>query len=298
VSARRDGGRTNPLARLGRLTGCLMTGSLVAASGVAVAATPIDVASSSPDVTIDVGGTVYADEDVAVDDLGGMSMAEDLGGLVPDSAVDAFHREYGGDRLFSLETTLSLPGSVVAGPEDVVRWDGSAYTLELDGTAEGVPSGVGIDAVSRDRDGELLVSFDVSVSLDGTTFADEDIASFSGGLFTMLMDGSAEGVDVALDLDGLHRYPWSRALAVSFDGSGSVGGVAFDDEDVVELATDGSWSLALDASGIDPDWSASDAQGLHLVPEPGLLVSLAAGSGVLGLLGRRRRPVARAAGRG
>ncbi len=90
----------------------------------------------------------------------------------------------------------------------------------------------------------------------------------------------------------MHLLPDGDA-AGSFDVSGELGGVSFDDEDVVRLDVDTlSRSLLLDASARDADWGPADADAVSL-PEPGFLPLLAAGLVGLALLDRvRMRTVA------
>ena len=92
----------------------------------------------------------------------------------------------------------------------------------------------------------------------------------------------------ALDLDGARDFGNGR-LGLSFDGTGQVGGVDFEDEDVLEYdSVMDTWSLAYDGSvqhsalGGGPDLDAVS------VPEPGRLLLLISGIAFLLLLGRRR----------
>ena len=163
------------------------------------------------------------------------------------------------------------------------------YTIEFDASAEGVPPGVQIDALSQNTAGNLVVSFNTTVELSGATFQDEDLVEVDGANFTSFFDGSAEGVDAVLDVDGAHVFPGSDFLALSFDISGTVGGIYFDDEDVLEFDPgSGTWEMAWDTSVERPEWpSGSDVDAVHLVPEPGALAMLTAGSGLLAWLYRR-----------
>ena len=121
------------------------------------------------------------------------------------------------------------------------------------------PAGTGVDAGTVDGS-DLLVSFDVTVPLSGTLFADEDLARWDGAGFSLAFDGSAAGVDPALDLDGAHRLT-NGHLLLSFDGFGAVGGLSFADEDVLERdPVGGTWELASDASLAYPGWPPADAQ--------------------------------------
>ena len=97
-----------------------------------------------------------------------------------------------------------------------------------------------------------------------------------------------EGIDEALDVDAAQHLGGPN-WALSFDTSGSVGGIDFDDEDVLEY--DGSaWTLAFDGSTQDPDWAAADLDAVF-VPEPAQCVMLVAGALTLGALRRRRRKI-------
>jgi hypothetical protein len=232
---------------------------------------------------------VTTDENVAVDNLVGLVALEPLGALPAAADVSGFELLWNGDRLLCFDTTVELPGPVVAEPGDVVRYDGSVFSTELDASANGVPAGVACDAIALGGGSSLLLSFDVTAALPGGVVAeDEDLVLLSApGTWIPFFDGSAEGVPAELDVDGAYLFA-SGNLALSFDGSGELGGVAFDDEDVLEYDPGGpTWSLAYDGSAQDPDWAAADADAIAL-PEPGLLLLL--GNSILGLLalGRSR----------
>jgi len=229
----------------------------------------------SPDVTVSLSGTVVADEDAAVDDLAGTVGLADLGTLPAATEVDAYSVD-GSDRLFSLDTTTQLTGGLVAVPADVVRYDGATYTLAFDSLAAGVPDGANVDAVSIAGTG-LYLSFDTTVDLgSGVTPADEDLVLFTGGGFVIAFDGSAAGLDPALDLDAANVQP-DGSFVLSLDQAGTIGGVVFDDDTV--LIHDGStWAVAVDASDQDAGFGAAD---LVAVPEPGVGPGLVLGAAAL-----------------
>lgn len=261
----------------------------VLALGVGVSSAQVPV-SLSPDVTFDLASAslVPSDHDVVVDDSGSLSL-EPLGPFPAASELSGYEID-GSDRLLCFETTVELPGPVVARPGDVVRQTGASFSIELDAEANGVPAGARCDALTRDLAGNLWLSFDVGVELPGAVFVDDsDLVRLDApSTWTVVFEAAGAGVPDALDLDGASRLP-DGDLWLSFDGSESLGGVEFGDEDVLEYDTTlATWSLAYDASAQDAAWRSADADAVAL-PEPGLGMALAAGVAALLLLPRRRR---------
>ncbi|MAG33992.1 MAG: hypothetical protein CL908_24195 [Deltaproteobacteria bacterium] len=245
-----------------------------------------EVVSASPDIQIAIGvaGLATADEAVAADNQLGIVLLENLGSLPGSADVVAFGLDLGGDRLFVLDTTAALAGGVTASRGDVVRYDGASYSIEFDASAAGVPAGSVADAVSIAADG-LLLSFDTTVALPGLTVADEDLVHWDGAVFSLALDGSAEGIDAAHDVDAAQDLG-GGAFLVSLDTMGTVGGITAADEDVLRF--DGStWSLEFDASGADADWASADLDAIQ-VPEPGGVALLVAGSVFLSLAAQQR----------
>ena len=270
-----------PVARAHRLAARL---AVVAGLGLAPwAAEGADVSASS-DVAAELGtnAVTAADEDVLTDAMLGPVTPIALGSLPEAADVVAYAALSGGEFLLAFDTTVELSGPLTARRGDIVRYDGvSTYSIELDASSAGVPAGVVADAVSETTGG-LLLSFDITADLGGSlVVADEDLVHWNGSSFALVLDGSAAGIHEALDVDAVHDSG-SQVYAVSFDGSGSVGGVDFADEDVLSYDAVGtSWTLAYDASAQDADWEAADLDAVAL-PEPGLPAALAAGGAALG----------------
>lgn len=251
----------------------------------------ISEVSASPDIAVDLSGVPVRSREAAIDDLMGGIVIENFGGLVEGANVDAYHADGCCAVLFSTDTTVSLPGGMVAAPEDVMRLSVGGYALEFDGSVAGVPPGASVDAVTRLTSGELVLSFDVTVDLgSGIVVADEDLVQWDGANFTLLFDGSTAGIDAALDLDGADVIGGS-AFALSYDGSGSVGSVSFHDEDLLVVdVSNPSFVLLFDASAAHSGWSGADLDAVS-VPEPSVLTTLAAGTALLLVLAGRRNSV-------
>lgn len=260
---------------------------LAAALVVPLSSQAQEVVAASPDVTITLGAgnVVTTDHAVAADNQLGVVALQNLG-PIPDSAdVTGYQDAGGGIYLFSVDTTVALTGGVVATPSDVVSWNGATHSLLFDGSARGIPNGVEVDAVGFSNG--LVLSFDTDVSLPGgLTAADEDLVKVIGSTYSIVFDGSSFGIDRALDVDGAQAVPGGGYL-VSFDTSGTVGSVNFQDEDILRNVG-GTWSMEFDASAADADWGPADMDALQ-VPEPTMGASIVAGLCGLAALVRRRR---------
>lgn len=241
----------------------------------------------SADTTVTLSGTTFRDHDALVDDEGGNTTLLSLGTLPDATDVTAYHLFSSGDQLFSLDIGADLGGGVVVTSGDVVRFDGTDYTIEFNASAEGVPDGVGVDATTIHSSGDPMYSFDTTVDLGGgVTAQDDDLVRFDGlSSYTVLFDGSAQGVPAGMDLDGADYRASDGHLFLSFDGSGSLGGVNFDDEDILEFDSSGpTWSLFYDGSAEHVELAPAD---VIAVPEPARSLLLLAGGALLGLCWRR-----------
>lgn len=264
-----------------------IAGVFVLALSAAPAVFAQQVVSVSPDVTIQLGAAnvTTADQAVAADNQLGIVALQNLG-AIPDSADVTGYADAGNaTHLFSVDTTVALSGGVTATPSDVVSWNGATHALVFDGSAAGIPSGVQIDALGFSNG--FVLSFDTDVSLPGgVTAADEDLVKVISGNYTVVFDGSANGIDRSLDVDGAQAIA-GGAYLFSFDTAGTVGAITFQDEDILRHAG-GVWSMEYDASAADVDWGPADLDALQ-VPEPSAVMMLVGGGLALAGLGRRSR---------
>jgi hypothetical protein len=224
----------------------------------------------SPDTAIAIGGEVLGADEVGEDDLAGTVAFTGTGVALPPGAnLTAFQRLAGGGALFSADVAIDLPGSATARPGDVVRRTVGDPSLAFSGSALDLPPGARIDAVLDVGGADLWLSFDTTVSLGGVVAADEDLVRLSrgGAVAVLAYDGSAQGIDLALDLDAADRLADGRLL-LSFDGYGRVGGVVFADEDVLLFdPAAGSYALVYDGSAQHAAWLAADLDALDAPPD-------------------------------
>ncbi len=221
----------------------------------------IESVELSLDTTTDFGTEVLGPEEVGEDDLAGDVTFTGVGVSLP-LGVDtvAFHRLPGGEVLFAVDTTVALADGLFVTPRDVVRAGAKGASLALDGAALGVPAGARVDALSTLPNGDLLVSFDVTTVWKGEAFADEDVVQVDAdGSVSPFFQAAMVGIDPALDLDALHRLANGKLLA-SFDGTGSVDGVTFADEDLlaIDLMLGQVTGLAYEPSSRFPSVVATD----------------------------------------
>ena len=229
-----------------------------------LAATPLSEIRVSPDTTCTLSGTTADDGSVVRDDLSGSVTLVAIGSIPAEADLDGYNVRPNGVRLLSFDTTVVLPGGVTAQPGDVVRYDGASYAIEFNAAAVGIGQGVNLDAVAV-YGNSLLLSFDTAFDIGGLHVEPADLVLFDGSTFSTFFSGSLAGIAPGLNLDAADYLPCNGHLLLSFDASGTIGGVAFDDEDVLEFDRSSTWEMAYDGSAHDPNWGPADLDAVHAV---------------------------------
>jgi hypothetical protein len=239
----------------------------------AMAATPLAAVHLTPDTAILLGGNdqIVTAGEVARHVPGGNATLLGISGL-PASGANVVGYHYAAGHYLAFDTTVVL-GGVTFDPRDVAfTTGGGVWSKFFDGVAAGIADGVALDALTLDpSDGALLLSFDTTDVLDGVTFDPRDVARYSGGTFTLHAALSGQIPD-GLNLTGLDAEP-GGGLLIALDGSGSVGGVAFDDEDILEFTGPSTWEMAYDGSALDADWPAASLAAFAAEFQAGILVT-------------------------
>ena len=161
-------------------------------------------------------------------------------------AVDAGIASLGGSGA-GTETLLSLAdnsplGGLATNNEDLVAWNGTAFSMVFDGSDVGVTGDV--DAAERLDADELLLSLAGPVTLPGVGAVDDsDLVRFTAtslgtttaGTFSMWFDGSDVGLtNGGEDVEAVELLADGRLLVSTLD-TATVPGVTAADEDLIAL---------------------------------------------------------------
>jgi len=200
---------------------------------------------------------------------------------------------------FSLTSNATVGGLTVAN-EDIVAWDGSAFSLYFDGSDVGLATYT-LDAFAVLTGNEILISLTNGATLAGIgAIDDSDIVKFSAtslgattaGAFSLYFDAGDVGLSSSSeDVDAVELLP-NGHLLVSTSGSASVPGVAAAPQDILEFTptslgttTTGTWSMYFDGSDVLLTSSSEDLDGLALDGTGAVYLSTSGGFSVTGLSG-------------
>jgi hypothetical protein len=156
--------------------------------------TPLAALRVAPDITVDLSGTTVNHNEVAEDNLAGAISLVNIGAIPSAAIVTGYDRLDNGDQLLAFDIALVLPGPLTVHPGDIVRFDGTDFSLLFDASANGIPNGVITDAVAAIGPNDLLLSFDVPVALGSIIAHHSDVVRFHDGVFSIFFDGTAAGV--------------------------------------------------------------------------------------------------------
>jgi hypothetical protein len=204
-----------------------------------------------------------------------------------------------GQFLFSLGSSATLSG-IVFQDEDIVAWNGSAFSTFFDGSDVGLTRAL-IDGFAVIGARDVLLTFAAPGSIGSLVYDDSDILHFrasslgdsTAGTWSMYFDGSDVGLlyDTE-DVDGLEMLP-NGTLLLSTQGDFSVPGVSGDDKDILKfsptmagLTTSGFFELYFDGSDVGLTRDSEDIDGLAIAGSGSLYLSTAGEFDVPGLSGQ------------
>jgi len=215
------------------------------------------ILSFSTDESCIISKLTAEDHEVTGTDLAGSwsNVLADLTSQLPEAAnIDAL--DYLNEKAvyFSLDSTSRVVDAIYD-DEDIIFWNGSAFSMAWDGSANGLPECADIDALHIVNKSPLsfLFSIDGNANLTGVGFVnDEDIVSFNGSIFVDVpFAGSSEGIPRNADLDALAVRSDTEWI-MSFDVPLLVDKIFADDADLLvwnPVKASFETSLWFDASG-------------------------------------------------
>ncbi|HKI86463.1 MAG TPA: hypothetical protein VKA53_06940, partial [Thermoanaerobaculia bacterium] len=262
---RRSAGRVAHSLEIATLAALAALAVIVPQPAWATTLTSVQFATDTPTL---FGSQLVTPDEAATDDLAGNVGTVSLGTLPAGVHVTGFEVDQAQNRLlFSLDVPVVLGGALFT-PRDVIGYASGAYSQVWNGAAAGVPEGTHIEGISVDSQGGLLLALDTPATLGSVAYDPRDVVLWKGGGFSLAFDGVASGLEPGLHVDGVHALV-NGHLLLSFDGNGVVGGVAFFDDDVLELDPIGAaWSKVYDGQSAHQGWVAANLAALSAMPLP------------------------------
>ncbi len=243
----------------------------------AAAQTALSMICVSPDITVALTSGTITPQMVQCYSFPSGTAAINFVGIPAGVNVTGYFPESASQILLTIDTTYALPtdgsgDTVTVTPRDVASYSPStgffSSALFFTGESFSIPDGVRIDALGKNSLGHLLLSFDVTFSLPKTgggmlTVKPADIVSFDGAGYSLVFDSAAAGIADGTNLDGATMLP-NADLLIAFDEFGSIGGVNFAPEEVLEFNPGASsWVLSFDGIVRDNWPDGSIIQGVY-----------------------------------
>lgn len=171
-------------------------------------------------------------------------------------------------RMYAVDVAIALDGVLIE-PSDVFFVDGTltSPTIIFDGSANALPAGVNIDAVTVDPDtGDVVLSFDRSVG-GSPLFRRGDLVRWTGSVYEIYFQASM--LSPRADINGAHILE-SGNILMTFESGLSVPGESgtfyVRDDEVVEYDADAGWfyPAAVDFN-VHPSWTRAGFDALAAV---------------------------------
>ena len=179
----------------------------------------------TPDTPSLLGGTIWESHEIVRNDAGTFTLERALPAGTP---LDATHRMDSGHWLLSVSEPTALDGFFYDA-RDVVEYDGSTFSLFFSGAAAGVPAVANVDALfllGGDA-GDLVLSFDIPVSIAGVTYEPADLVRFDGAAFSVFFDASLASPPIPLSTNVIEADERAGKLYLSLDVPTTLGGTTY-----------------------------------------------------------------------
>lgn len=157
--------------------------------------------------------------------------------LPGDFPIGALQKVDGDAYLVVPAEPVQVP-NMLLGPADILRWDGTTFTLWQSASDLGLPEDARIDALYVGPDNVPVLSFDAELTLRGRSIGRSDVVAFDGDAWQVLLAGDLAGIPSYANVTGVDRTP-SGALALSFDVPTTIGGTTYLPGDVARWTGSG-----------------------------------------------------------
>lgn len=237
----------------------------------------VDLAISTDDATT-IQGVFIDGNQIAGTDLSGswVSYINAVSASLPaEVSIDALEWVPGSGLYFSLDSSIEIGGTLFE-DEDIIFSKGGTFSKAWDGSDAGIPPEADLNALDivALSPFEFSFSLDISIELDGLGLVeDEDVVHFldsaaASGFTGLDFDGSDADIPAGAGVNAFSRLTETEWL-ISFDVGGEVGGMGFDEGDLLQWNTlTSSFSASpffdADMEGLEPqvDIVAADGEGL------------------------------------
>lgn len=137
----------------------------------------------------------------------------------------------------------------------------------------------------------MYASLRTSGSVEGVSFADEDILLFDGSSWSLFFDGSDVGLNL-VDAFGFTLLSSNTAL-FTFNASIALDGESYEPNDIVQFNatsfgadTTGTFTIYLDGSDVGLDTTSENIDSVSVLPDGRVLISTSGNPSVAGVTGR------------
>jgi hypothetical protein len=226
----------------------------------------------TPDTPADLSGSVFKASDILRADGPHYTLER---ALPANARIDALQRMASGDWLVSLEAPATLGGTAYD-PRDVLRYNGTGFSLFFGGAANGIPAGANVDAVALfgSDTGPLFLSVDVPARIGGLEVEPADVLRFAAGTFTLHFDAPAATPPIPSGTNVVGLDKLTTSLLLSFDVPTTLGPRTSLPGDIVEWtgtvfsafrrAQPNDWGIQHELAGVSTPTAAGTAADLRV----------------------------------
>src|SRR5271170_2776096 len=258
----------------------MLAAAVLMSVATAGAQTPLSTLCVSPDITVALSSGTISPQQAQCYSFPSGTLPFSPTGIPAGVNVTGYFPLTATQTLLTIDTTAALPtdgtgDTVTVTPRDVASYNPDtgffSLTLYFPGASNSVPDCTRIDALGMDSSGDLLLSFDVTITVPQSgggmiTVKPADLVAFNGGVYTLVFDSASAGIPDGINLDGATMLP-NTDLLMTFDQNGSIAAVDFTPTDVLEFNSVGnSWVLAFDGASSDNWPDGSSIQGVWAAP--------------------------------